>query len=122
MSASEPSRWACFPAESLDYAVLDPGIRDLVRWLVTSGYVTVDSGDGKYKGECGWEEGSYLDVPHVYIEVESATEAEAAVDALHQALSPYVEGDRGVSASYGPGGPWLVGLHGFTNDDVPAEK
>lgn len=116
---SEPYRWRCYDAEALDFDVLDPGIRELVRWLVDHGFVTVDSGDGVFKGENGWEPGTFLDVPHVYIQCESATEAQSTVDALHEALSPYEEGDRHISASYGPGGPWLVAVHGFTNEDVP---
>lgn len=38
--ALDTSTWA------VDYGALDPGIRNLVRWLVSNGFATTDSGDG----------------------------------------------------------------------------
>lgn len=32
-----------------DYEMLDPGVRDMVRWLRKKGYETIDSGDGVSK-------------------------------------------------------------------------
>lgn len=36
---------------SIPYADLDPGVRDLVRWLTGRGFHTTDSGDGRTKPE-----------------------------------------------------------------------
>ena len=38
---------------ALDYNTLDPGIREVVRGLVSLGYDTTDSGDGVSKADMG---------------------------------------------------------------------
>lgn len=48
-------------AETLDYAELDPGIRDTVRLLRQAGFQTTDSGDGVSKPA----DARVFDVPHV---------------------------------------------------------
>jgi len=49
--------------DDFDYASLDPGIRDVVRWLHARGIRTSDSGDGKTKflltcKHCGYKFGA----------------------------------------------------------------
>jgi len=49
-----------------NYDDLDPGIREMVRWLRTLGFNTTDSGDGVTKKEA-IADGDALDMPHVAI-------------------------------------------------------
>lgn len=126
----QATRWHTMPSKSILYTQLDPGIRELVRWLVEyNGCDTTDSGDGEYKGKHGWEPGSYLTVPHVFIQCDSAVHAENLVNRLYTQL---VSGNydhsvhempegKCIQATYGPGGPWLVSVLGFTNVDVPVK-
>lgn len=58
------------PAGSIDYALIDPGVRNLVRWLNEKGYATTDSGDGVTKPADG-DEGAETH-PHVYIQTSRA--------------------------------------------------
>lgn len=50
----------------LNYEELDPGIRELVRWLRSLGFDTCDSGDGESKPQ----ERRFLDFQHVFIIVK----------------------------------------------------
>lgn len=51
----------------VDYEALDPGIREVVRYLRGLGYDTTDSGDGESKLVDGYDPACVLDVPHVAI-------------------------------------------------------
>ena len=48
-----------------DPTALDPGIRDVVRYLRGKGYETTDSGDGVSKPASWFETGEALPFPHV---------------------------------------------------------
>lgn len=61
------SDFKCYDAKDLDLAKLDPGIREVVRMLISWGFETTDSGDGKYKIEQGWDAEEVVPMPHVYI-------------------------------------------------------
>ena len=50
----------------MDYAKLDPGIREIVRLLRYAGFDTADSGDGISKSENDYERGYALRTPHVF--------------------------------------------------------
>lgn len=50
----------------LNYAALDPGIRETVRWLNDLGYTTSDSGDGVSKPHVA----RVFDFPHVYVHLD----------------------------------------------------
>jgi len=56
------------------YAALDPGIRDVVRYLRRNGFVTTDSGDGVSKFKQEWREpgalAAVLPFPHVAVHGE----------------------------------------------------
>lgn len=52
-----------------DYDELDPGIRDVVRWLRGHGFQTCDSGDGISKSVEWYVEGEALAEPHVFMVV-----------------------------------------------------
>jgi hypothetical protein len=61
--------WVYEPSE-LKYELLDPGIRDVVRFLIARGFHTTDSGDGESKRADGWDESTGLiPYPHVYMDV-----------------------------------------------------
>ena len=54
--------------DKFDYSELDPGIREVVRWLRDAGFKTTDSGDGVTKLAQGWPEDEVMAFPHVNIE------------------------------------------------------
>jgi hypothetical protein len=54
-------------ADTLNYAALDPGIRDIVRLLREVGFKTTDSGDGVSKPPVG----RVFSFPHVVAAVET---------------------------------------------------
>lgn len=54
---------------AVPYDDLDPGIRQVVRWLNDNSFVTTDSGDGVSKPHAD----EVLDVPHVSIRCEAET-------------------------------------------------
>lgn len=75
-------------ADEIDYDKLDPGIREVVRWLNSKHFDTTDSGDGKYKLEHGWSAEEIVPMPHVYMKVPShsaITEAKLLVRYLKEA-------------------------------------
>lgn len=51
------------PTDAIDYAALNQGIRETVRFLRRNGFRTTDSGDGKTNVEAGME--GAIDEPHV---------------------------------------------------------
>lgn len=53
--------------ETLDPAILDPGIRDLVMALRDAGWNTTDSGDGYSKPQSWYDDGDAQPFKHVYI-------------------------------------------------------
>lgn len=78
---TERSRWWCFAPAEIEYELLDPGVREVVRWLVALGFHTTDSGDGEHKRDHGWtEEGGLVPFPHVYMHVEPAEIVVACTD------------------------------------------
>jgi len=76
------------------YDELDPGIREVVRWLNDNGFKTVDSGDGKTKfTEDGkplpeWESADPefdMVIPHPHVVIEVVPDALVAeTDRLHR--------------------------------------
>ena len=68
---------------SVPYDDIDPGIREVVRWVNSLGFETTDSGDGVSKlgtMECA------LDVPHVHIIELDVVAAVRIADALYAAV------------------------------------
>lgn len=51
-------------------AELDPGIREVVRYLNDHNFATTDSGDGVTKLAAGWPAEEVLDYPHVAVHSE----------------------------------------------------
>lgn len=119
---------------AIDYAELDPGIRDLVRLLRSNGFATTDSGDGKTKlgGDSPME--CAEPTPNVYMEADRATmldEAERLTLLLHDHLRDGVldeEIDIGdgqmaprviVEAIYLPiSYSAVLSVHGVTDEDI----
>jgi len=63
------------------YDLLDPGIREVVRWLRAAGFDTYDSGDGVSKTD--WiARGTAMRVPHVFIRTTPAAMTTDARDLL----------------------------------------
>jgi hypothetical protein len=90
------------------YDDLDPGIRNVVRWLFDNGFNPTDSGDGVSKGDAG------LDYPHVFMVAHGHLEAEVErLDAFLRDRGIKVEGS--VQGNYAPGGPAIVVLTGVTD-------
>lgn len=64
-----------------DYTSLDPGIRQVVRWLRAAGFNTHDSGDGVTKAD--WiAKGTAMEVPHVFVRTTPGTMVSDASDLL----------------------------------------
>ena len=114
-------------ADNLDLGELDPGIRDVVRWLRGNGWCTTDSGDGVSKPE----ESRVFDAPHVVIVVDDPAELVdaadrlwAEVEALGVEEDPRVDDDGypvnplDVQASYNPGQGGIVSLLLIGLDDT----
>jgi len=95
----------------VDYDSLDPGIREVVRWVNDHGFATCDSGDGVTKlSDPAWDPDCINDVPHVVITVEPVrlvSQARRLLAALRAAgvpvdrLTPDGSG-VGIQASYDP--------------------
>jgi hypothetical protein len=65
------SEFWCYEPSEIRYDLLDPGVREVVIFLVSRGFHTTDSGDGESKRAKGWtEEGGLVPFPHVYMDVE----------------------------------------------------
>lgn len=75
---------AVWPLTEEDYAQLDPGIRELVRFLVGHRFRTTDSGDGISKLVDFSDEA--LDIPHISIALDPVPSAMASADRLLQLL------------------------------------
>jgi hypothetical protein len=84
----------------IDYDLLDPGIREVVRWLRDNGFETTDSGDGKSKPA----DERVLDYPHVFM-VTTQNSMRSTV----LSLASMVVNDLGIKpVPYGAdGGPWI---------------
>lgn len=125
---SEPDFFCYDPAE-LDYDKLDPGIREVVRFLVDMGFHTTDSGDGKFKYEHGWEEDELVPYPHVYMTVKPAEIAVACYDlrgclrgaGIEIAQAWAEEGKPHIEAIFDPvTDVAVVGLFNVTSDMMPS--
>lgn len=103
--------------DDMDYSILDPGIRDLVRWCRQMGLETSDSGDGVSKPAEWYERGEAIRIPHV-VGVGSQREIIRLAIKFHHALKPYPH-DKTIEVSWQPIGCWMLTLMGFTNEDVP---
>ena len=119
----------------IPYDDLDPGIREVVRWLNEAGFPTMDSGDGKAKFDDdgnelpGWEGGTCgYGVPHAIIAVHPHMLVEQADDLVRalrsqvgitvQATSPDGSGVE-VQANYDPAnGIAVVVLSGLDDDGL----
>lgn len=108
-------------SDSLDinYDELDPGVRDLVRWLrVYWNLNTTDSGDGVSKPA----EARVMDVPHVMAVGDRDTLVEIAW-LLHERWKPYEEENKLIEVSWNVAtGTWMLSLVGFTNADVEVDN
>lgn len=134
----------------MNYNKLDPGIREVVRYLRENGFNTVDSGDGKTKFESGdWDAEELLPMPHVFIasrpnellddaedlvntmkhagiHVSSQTEAWAEIIEKYgngpEALPDGVRPKPYIEATYDPvSGKVLIGLF-YVTDDMLCQK
>lgn len=63
---SDPD-FKCYDIDKLDFDKLDPGIHEVVRWLVSKNFKPTDSGDGRFKLEHGWSEDEVIPYPHVHM-------------------------------------------------------
>lgn len=87
--------------DDLDYAKLDPGIREAVRWLRELGFNTTDSGDGRSKPE----EARSIEGPHVVIVYEGPDFLEIVAEDLLGLLADRfgeVPGDVEIQANFNP--------------------
>lgn len=136
--SDQRSEFWCYDPHEVKYELLDPGIREVVRFLIAQGFHTTDSGDGEHKRSRGWtEEGGLIPFPHVIIEVKPAEIAVACsdlvgvlrgigVDVVSQteAWAEVLEGERErprpyIEASYDPiDGRAIVGLYHVTSEMV----
>lgn len=98
----------------IDYAELDPGIRDVVRLLQVWGFETTDSGDGVTKPAAGWPEHELIPGAHVAMRVKASelvSEAERLADMLDDVLGVKVQaigmGSPHIEASFDPAVPGL---------------
>lgn len=121
------SDFKCYDANALDFDKLDPGIREVVRLLISMGFETTDSGDGKHKVEQGWDAEEVVPFPHVFMKTSKermVAEADRLVaelagrGVLVGALDPDGSGVY-VEATYLPGSDIaIIGLFGLTGDMV----
>jgi hypothetical protein len=111
----------------INYRALDPGIREVVRWLRDHGFNTTDSGDGVTKFAKLGEDACALRFPNAFMTVDSPRQlcpeadrlaallAEAGVTLGHRKGQPVIE------ASYSPaGGACIIALYGL--DDAGLAK
>ncbi len=111
-------------ATPIDYSLLDPGIRRLVRWLRSRGYETTDSGDGSKVTtmDCA------LAIPNVFI-ATTASRLTADADALLADLATIgvvlgamseEEVQPAIQATYDPSdGTAVLMLFGVSDADMP---
>jgi hypothetical protein len=98
-----------------DYTELDPGIRNVVRFLWNHGYNTTDSGDGVTKGSYGETE------PHVYMTLPSHCDICLEADKLKKLLEAHgtLPEDVRIETTYSPvDGHRLLMLHGLNDDTL----
>lgn len=77
------SEFWCYEPHEIKYELLDPGIREVVRFLVAQGFHTTDSGDGESKRAKGWtDEDGLIPFPHVIIQVKPSEIAAACWDLI----------------------------------------
>lgn len=119
--------WKCYDSTTLDLGLLDPGIRDVVAWLIAHGFHTTDSGDGKHKLEHGWDEAELVPYPHVYMTVaphDIADEANRLWRLLEhdhgiEVVQAWTEqGKPHIECLYDPMGAAVIGLFNVTSEMV----
>lgn len=113
--------------DGFNYDKLDPGIREVVRWLVENGFEPSDSGDGKYKLEHGWSEEDIIPYPHVYMTIEPAGRLVAECSRLVACLSAKdielvqawtEEGKPHIECLYDPRAAAVIGLFNVTSEMI----
>lgn len=123
----EPSSIMMAP-ESIDYTLIDPGVRRLVRWLNEKGYPTTDSGDGVTKPADGDEDA--LTTPHAYIRATRESLIVTADRLARHLVSIGVDLDSigpddagpSIQASYDPANrSAIIALCGVSDADLPPE-
>lgn len=83
--------------DEINYAELDPGIRDTVRLLEKEGFVPCDSGDGVSKDPGLFASGEALPFPHVF----SVCSPEQMVSESHR-MARVLGSSWEVEATYDP--------------------
>lgn len=84
--------------DTLDYNLIQPRMRQTVRWLRSMGFDTCDSGDGVTNVEAGMEDA--LEMPHVMMTVKKANMIYEADRLYHACLETKIHGK--IEASYDP--------------------
>ena len=118
-----------------DYDLIDPGIRDVVRYVRWWGLPTSDSGDGASKPAHWYESGEALRVPHVFAmerDVEAGTDdhelipiwiGKAAVMSRELLGGRPPNPGQEITVSYNAADRTLLfAVYGFTNEDIPKER
>lgn len=101
--------------DDLDYAELDPGIREIVRRLREAGFDTTDSGDGKSKPKAA----RVFDVPHVHMMTTPGGLIVESTRLAHLLMGWGIAVEQGqIQATYDPiGMSSLISLYNVIDSD-----